>query len=78
MLMNSQRARLFYIPFDRHEERDVSERYPITARFLREALIAKSPSFAKGWSEPPPLQGDLDDEGRAEFERDLRALGYLE
>ncbi len=78
LLMNSQRARLFHIPFDPHEEVDVSERYPVTARFMREALIARSPSFERGWSEPPPLQDDLDDRGRAEFEEDLRALGYLE
>jgi len=70
--------RLFHIPSDRFEARDLSEQRPILTRYLTGLLWAGSPAFREiGYQAPSPNR-HLDEAQLKELEEAQRALGYIE
>jgi arylsulfatase len=76
--MTLEGAALRDLRSDGQELDDASTRYPITARWMREELLRVSPVFRREWREPELLEEDLSPEAQAEFEAQLRSLGYVE
>jgi hypothetical protein len=70
--------RLFHIPSDRLEQRDLSEQRPILTRYLTGLLWAGSPAFRETEFQAPPSERHLDDAQLEELEEAGRALGYIE
>ena len=70
--------RLFHIPSDRFEARDVSEQRPILTRYLTGLLWASSPAFREIDYHAPPSELHLDEAQLKELEEARRALGYIE
>jgi arylsulfatase A-like enzyme len=76
LMMDLERVRLFHLPSDPGEERDVQREHPIQAAYLASHLASHSPAFQKDWRKPPPLEAGLTAEEREQLEEALRTLGY--
>jgi arylsulfatase len=70
--------RLFHIPSDRLETRDLREQRPILSRYLTGLLWAGSPAFREVDYQAPPSERHLDEAQLKELEEARRALGYIE
>jgi len=78
LIATHQGSRLFHIPSDRLETRDMSPEQPVLTRYMRERLWAASPAFRQTDYRPPSIDRQLDEEQREQLEEALRALGYIE
>jgi arylsulfatase A-like enzyme len=78
LIMDEVRVRLFHLPTDRGETRDLSAERPIVAAHLATELMARTPIFRSGWAEVPPLDSDLSAQEGEELEKALRSLGYAD
>jgi hypothetical protein len=70
--------RLFHIPSDRLEARDLSEQRPLLTSYLTGLLWASSPAFREIEYQAPPSDRHLDEAQLEELEEAGRALGYIE
>jgi len=70
--------RLFHIPSDPLETRDLSEQRPILTDYLTGLLWARSPAFREVDYQVQPSDRQLDEAQRKELEEAARALGYIE
>lgn len=72
-------ARLFHLPSDPAEERDLAAEKPVTAAYLEGMLWDRAPRYRQaGAVVPHPVLDGLDAQQRRELEDALRSLGYIE
>jgi arylsulfatase A-like enzyme len=76
LIIDSERSRLFHLPSDPLEERDVSAEHPVEAGYLASLARARPSNLRETHS--PPLDAGLSPKDREEFEQALEALGYAE
>ncbi len=78
LIATRRSRRLFHIPSDRLEKRDLSQQRPILTRYLTGLLWASSPAFREVDYQAPPSDRHLDEAQLEELEEARRALGYIE
>ena len=78
LIATRRSRRLFHIPADPLETRDLSERKPILTRYLTGLLWARSPAFSDVGYRALPPERHLDEAQLEELEEARRALGYIE
>ena len=78
LLRDAEGTRLFHLPSDPGEERDVAGLHPVVRGHLEAQLMRRSPSLAGSAAAPTPLSEGLSPSERVELEEALEALGYVE
>jgi len=72
-------ARLFHLPSDPTEERDLTAEKPVTAAYLEGLLWDRAPGYRRATAAVPhPILEGLDAEQRKKLEGALRSLGYID
>lgn len=78
LILDGDGSRLYHLPSDPGEEKDVGSQHPEVAARLEDEIRRRSPAFAGSAAEPVPLDEGLSPEERRKLEEALRALGYAE
>jgi arylsulfatase len=78
LIVRGDDLRLFHLPSDPGELRDVSRAHPLETAYLATLLHRRLPGLRSDASPPLPFGHDLPEAQREELRQTLRALGYVE